>query len=662
MSTPVKALIFEGGSAKADHLLMALRLADFAPLVRKVDSSTGFRAALSEEGWDLVLVFHPVVGVDSSAVLGLLRERALDFPFIVISEDATQEIAVLCLKAGAYDFLHISNLGRLGEITTEALRESSQRRKRRVEEGALRESEERYRKLVESSPDGTLILRLGKIVYVNPAAVRLFGAQTPFDLVNRDAGDLVEGPALEMVIRQLDDTIKGAENPAWECPMVTLDGRRILVDVMARSITYHGEIAVQILCRDISHRQRNEEGIRHAGRMEAVARFAGGVATDFNNLLTVIAGHVGLLRSGLASDVRALHDLAQISASSERALALTQQLLSLSKKESLSIAPLNLNHLVGESRATLVRLLGSRIDLLTWLSSDLGWIRADSAKISNLILNLALRARDSMPEGGRLMIGTSNVSLPQDSIGVPLGLPAGEYILLSVGDTGCEIPFDERPHLFEPFYEGKGHSPGVSLAAASADAIARQHQGAIGFQSKQGEGSTFRIYLPRDPTAQLVLPPSSAMPMLAASPASTIAPAATLVSPPQVKQIRASILIVEDELALRDFAALILRRHGYNVLLASDGQEGLDLFESNRDKIDLLFTDIIMPRMGGIELAKAASQLQKNLRILFTSGYARNPQIDEFLSQSGFLQKPYTSTELVDNVREILKTPTLRIG
>lgn len=662
MNTPIKVLILEGGSADAKHLLTALRLADFAPLVRKVDSLPGFRAALSEDGWDIILALYPVANINGPELLSILRERSRDFPFIIVSDSSAQEVAVQCLKAGAYDFVHLSELSRLGDAATEALRESAQRRKRRIAEGALRESEERYRKLVESSPEATLILRLGQIVYINPAAVRLFGAQTPLDLVSRDCNDLIDSSSRAVADRQLADALEGSEDPAWECRMTTLDGRPLLTEIVARSITYHSEPAIQLLCRDITHRRRNEESIRHAGRMEAVARFASGVATDFNNLLTVIAGHVGLLRSALAGDAKLLHDLAQISSSAERALSLTQQLLSLSQKQALSPVVLNLNQVIEETRATLVRLLGPRISLLTWLSPDLGYVRADPSKIANLLLNLALRARDAMPEGGRLMIGTSNVTLPHDESGAPVALPAGHYVQLSIGDSGREIPVEAMPHLFEPFYEDKSLSPGVGLATASADAIARQHQGAITVQSKKAEGSTFRIYLPRDASAQLVLPlnPPTPAAMPATRPGPVMAVPSVEAPASKVKPANATILIAEDELALRDFAALILRRHGYNVLLASNGEEGLDLLEANADKVDLLFTDIIMPRLDGIELAKSAVHRQKNLRVLFTSGYARNPQIDESVINAGFLQKPYTSTELVQRVREMLSMPNPR--
>jgi PAS domain S-box-containing protein len=628
MNTGLKALLVEDSENDAELLLHALSKAGYKPTARRVDNAAEMESALAQDNWDLIISDYVLPQFSGLEALKILQRRGLDVPFIIVSGKIGEEVAVEALKAGAHDYLLKDRLTRLGSAVQRELREAAQRRKRREADQALRDSEERYRRLVESSPEATCICAAGHFVYVNAACVKLFGAQSPLDLIGKPFLDLVDPNYRDLVSEYLRQAAGGSDGPLMEQRVQRFDNSTVLVEMIARSISYHREQAVQIICRDITARKFMEEQMHHGERMDAISRMAGGVANDFNNLLAVITGYAGLIRSSLQPNDKLIQDVEQITRSADRAYALTQELMALSRKQSLRLAPMNLNALLSKNEGLLARVLGEKIELHVNLSPDLGLIHGDTAQMENMLMNLSVRARDSMPNGGRLVFQTRNLT-QDDKKRLPLNeLRAGDFVCLLVADTGAGIPEEAQPHLFEPFYIGHNARTGSGLALATVYATVKQHGGHISYNSQEGSGSTFRIYLPRLSVARPVKNDSA----------------------------NGTILLVEDEEPLREFGRVVLKRAGYDVIEASDGSDALVLCEKQRPPINLIFTDVIMPTMSGPEMTRRLSKMYPDVPVLYTSGYSRSVVMENGSQSSEFefLQKPYTSQELLVRLEQIL--------
>jgi nitrogen-specific signal transduction histidine kinase/ActR/RegA family two-component response regulator len=398
--------------------------------------------------------------------------------------------------------------------------------------------------------------------------------------------------------------------------------------MIARAVSYHREQAVQIICRDVTARKFMEDQINHGERMDAIGRMAGGVANDFNNLLAVITGYSGLIRSSLQPGDKLIDDVEQITRSADRAFALTQELMALGRKQAIRPTPMNLNTTLTKSEGLITRVVGEKIELHINLAQDLGLIHGDQAQMENMLMNLSVRARDSMPGGGRLVFQTRNLT-QEDKKLLPLNeLRAGDYICLLVADTGKGVPEEAQAHVFEPFFAGSNARSGTGLALATVYATVKQHGGHISYNSQEGSGSTFRIYLPRIPVNTVMKP----------------APAGR------------TILVVEDEEPLREFARVVLRRAGYHVIAAADGAQAIELCEHDRPALNLIFTDVIMPSMSGPEMTRRLAKDYPTVPVLYTSGYTRTVVVENGLQSSEFefLQKPYTSQELLVRLDQIL--------
>jgi two-component system cell cycle sensor histidine kinase/response regulator CckA len=370
--------------------------------------------------------------------------------------------------------------------------------------------------------------------------------------------------------------------------------------------------------------------------MEAVGRLAGGVAHDFNNILTVIHGHASLM---LASDLddngaRSAH---QITQAAERAAGLTRQLLTFSRRQLIQPKKLDMNKIVGNMTDMLGRLLGEDISLQLNYAQSPATVEADAGMMEQVLLNLAVNARDAMPRGGQLAVRISVVEINEDHVARHLEARTGRFICVSKSDTGCGIPPENLPRIFEPFFTTKQIGKGTGLGLATVYGIVKQHQGWIEVESAVGKGTTFRIYIPYVGVAQAE----------AEKPATQIA----------VKGGTETILLVEDENPVRELVASILQNYGYNILQAATGAEAVEVWRKNKDKIAMLLTDLIMPGgMNGRELAETLWAEQPELKVLFTSGYSADIVGKDFKleSDTNFLQKPYHPHALALNVRRCL--------
>ena len=509
--------------------------------------------------------------------------------------------------------------------------------RKRVEE-ELREMASLHRGILESSVDGLIVMDAdGRIVEFNPAAATIFGHRREA-VLGRDLSELIIPPqyraahaaGLRRYLSTLSPQMIGRR---VEMPALHASGREVQVELAISAIPGHDPPLFSGVVRDISERRRLEEQLRQSQKMEAVGQLAGGIAHDFNNLLTVISGYSDLLLQTLPSgDPRA--ELAhQIHRAGERSAGLTRQLLAFSRQQVLAPRVLDLNEVVREMSKMLKRIIGEDITLTTELNPGLDSIKADPGQIEQVLLNLAVNARDAMPRGGRLVIGTDNFRV-EPSEATP-DRKAGPYVRLTIADTGIGMPPEIQCRIFEPFFTTKAAGVGTGLGLAVVHGIIRQSDGTIAVHSVPGNGTTFTIELPAVPS----LPHTD---RAAARPA--------------LPRGAETILLVEDDESVRAFSSLVLKQCGYTVIGAADGVEALRAIAASNHRIDLLITDVVLPGLGGRLVAERFAQLHPGAGILYLSGYTDDAVIRHGIEHDRvqFLQKPFTPAALAAKVREAL--------
>ena len=396
-------------------------------------------------------------------------------------------------------------------------------------------------------------------------------------------------------------------------------------------------VSILIIGQDISELRRLETQLLLSQRMEGIGRLAGGIAHDFNNLLTAILGHAEMARTDAAPGDPALGNIAEITRAAQRAADLTRQLLAFARRQIIEPRIVDLNQLVLNVDRMLRRLLGEDVELVTVPQPGLWRVRIDPGQFEQVLVNLAVNARDAMPEGGRLVIETSNVVLDAEFARNHTTVQPGPHVLLAVSDTGVGMDADVQAHIFEPFFTTKEVGKGTGLGLATCYGIVKQNRGSIWVHSEKGHGTTFRIYMPCAEAVEEQREPIET---------------GTSV----VVQGNETVLLVEDELVVRDLAADALRRQGYQVVTAASGPEALDLVQQAVRPFDVLVTDIVMPQMSGQQLADILLLRQPTLKVLFISGYSDLPRKHDGMLRPGMalLTKPFTPGQLVQRVRALL--------
>jgi nitrogen-specific signal transduction histidine kinase/CheY-like chemotaxis protein len=408
------------------------------------------------------------------------------------------------------------------------------------------------------------------------------------------------------------------------------------MEVSAVPIDYLGKPALQVFARDITGRKRLEDQLRQSQRIEAVGRLAGGIAHDFNNLMTVITGYVGLSKKRLGNPELLAKGLDEIGKAGNRATRLTNQLIAFSRKQILQPQILDLNQIVSNLDKMLLRLIGEDIELLTVLGINIGKVKADPGQIEQVVVNLALNARDAMPKGGRLNIETGGENLDEHSIHQYGDLPPGPYVKLVLRDNGVGIDKETISHIFEPYFTTKEVGKGTGLGLATVYGIIRQSGGDVRVESELGKGSTFTILLPRTSEAESV---ESDIDMVQ-----------------ETLRGKETILLVEDEEPVRNLLRETLEEAGYTVLEAPDGGEALAILSRPGQTIHLILSDVVMPKMGGRDLADQVASLHPEIKLLLISGYPETVlgQQDDTGGGLPFLFKPFTPHDLTNKVRNIL--------
>jgi PAS domain S-box-containing protein len=512
---------------------------------------------------------------------------------------------------------------------------------RSAQEG-LRRSEINFRSLVTHAPYGVCRCdSAGILLDVNPALVAMLGYPSGAELVGSNLANLYADSqqwfGLADYLRSLQK-FHGL-NADW----ARRDRSIISVRLSGRAFRNEANtIFFELFAEDVTERRALEQQLRQAQKMEAVGRLAGGIAHDFNNLLMVISGYSEFLLERLGTDSTLRGHAQEIANAAERATSLTRQLLAFSRKQMLAPKIVDLNGVVTENVKMLTRLIGEDIDLVMVPGPDIGAVKADPGQIEQVIMNLAVNARDAMPHGGKLTIETANVTLDANYARFHAPVKPGDYVMLAISDTGMGMDADTQAHIFEPFYTTKGLK-GTGLGLSTVYGIVKQSEGYIWLYSEAGKGTSFKIYLPRFSATGEAL---ATQPALAAD-------------SDQPRPGHETILLVEDEENLRRLARQSLETQGYRVIDAPDGASAMKISQAHKGPIHLLLTDVIMPGMNGRELANQISPSRPEMRVLYMSGYTENHighngTLDEGIT---LLQKPFTLPALKAKVREVLDTP-----
>ena len=630
-------MLLEDSDADASLIQRELARLTPAPEIRRVSTAQAFAAALDAYAPQLILSDHNIPGFSGSAALDLARARRPDVPFILVTGSLDEETAVSYLKAGASDYILKDRLVRLGPAVQEALQRAGERQELARHQGLLRQ-------IIDANPSLIFVKDWeGRFVLVNRATAGIYGT-TVDGLIGKTDADF--NPNKEEVAHFLRDdrevmTSGRAKNIAEEPVTNAATGETRWFQTTKVPLRQpDGDVPTLLgVATEITERKRLEEQLLQSQKMEAVGQLAGGVAHDFNNILTAIVGYADLLATEFDPTDRRLEDLEEIRKSARRAAALTRQLLAFSRKQVLEPRVLDINEVVQNMDKMLRSLISESIRLETHYAPNLSSVRADPNQIEQVIMNLAINARDAMPEGGTLTIETGNATLDEDYALRHLSVMPGAYVMLAVSDTGCGMDEDTKARIFEPFFTTKEKGKGTGLGLSTVYGIVKQHGGNIWLYSEPGKGSTFKVYLPAVQEQPEVVRKS--------------APHAV------PKSGGETVLVVEDDDQLRRLAHRALAAQGYDVLEADRGSTAIDIARRHPGKIDLLLTDVVMPDTNGRKLADHLRASRPGLRVLFMSGYPDGAMGHNGMLEKGvaYVAKPFTTEAISRKVREILDTP-----
>jgi len=600
-------------------------------------------ARAEETSPDLVLMDIRLRGnLDGIEAAGTIHDR-FDIPVIYLtahSDDATVNRAK---RTGPFGYLLKPFSGRELRVTVEmALQKHAM-------ELRLRESEERYATTLTSIGDGVIATDTeGRVTFMNPVA----------EALTRWRREDALGLPLEKIFKIVDAVTRAIpESPVAkalrEGAVATIGDRTILIAKDLAEIPIDDTVAcirdaqrrvcgAVLVFRDISERRQAEESLRkaeeqlrQARRIEAIGRLAGGVAHDINNLMTIVIGYGEMLLAQLPPDSPVLEQVKAMKEAGDRATSITRQLLAFSRKQVLMPTVVSLNGVVSDMEQMLRRVIGEDVEIACHLEPELGRVNVDRSQMEQVIMNLAINARDAMPQGGKLTLQTRNAFLDEQyAQGAPEVQP-GRYVMLAVTDTGSGMDAYTKAHLFEPFFTTKDLGRGTGLGLATVYGVVKQSGGYIYVYSEPGHGTTFKVYLPE------VMAPES--PRASSESAGLAAGTET-------------VLLVEDDDHVRAFSRLMLQTSGYTVLEAADGAEAIQLCEHDPRPIDLLLTDAIMPRISGRVLAERMIHSRPGIKVLFMSGHTEDHVLRTgvLAAEMAFIQKPFTGSELTRKVREVL--------
>jgi PAS domain S-box-containing protein len=628
----VKVLVVDDSDDDALLIVRQLTKAGLKVSHVRADTAADVAAALTDWSPDIVISDYTMPSFRAEEALEQVRAHDADIPFLLVSGQVGEETATAMMRAGARDFVLKERLARLAPAVQRELREAAERRRRRRAEDALRESEERFRLIAEHAQDIIFRYRLVPepvMEYLSPAVEAITGYRPE---------QFYEHPGLIFSLVEPEDRAVLAQSWCEDHEgMVTIrwnlrSGGVAWIEQRAGAILDRDgrAVAVEGILRDITERVRAEQNkleleqqLRQSERLDSLGRLAGGIAHDFNNILAVISGYATMLAEELEENGPNRADAQAIEQAAARGSALTRQLLIFSRLEPSRPETLDLNVVATDMQRLLARTLGEDIELRTVLGPDLPPITMDRSKLEQVLMNAVMNSRAAMPSGGRLTIGTA-------------AEPDGDFVCLTITDTGCGMAPEVAARAFEPFFTTKGRGNGTGLGLATAYGVVTDAGGTIGLESQPDQGTTVRVRLPAGSTGP--------------------AGEAVVARTPSVGGRGQRILVVEDEDGVRDIVCRILKKAGYDVRASGDPQEALKMCLDFNLHVDALLSDVIMPGMSGTQLAAELRRTRPGLPVLFMSGYTSGPKPggQELPPDAPLLYKPFQTDQLLQTLDQLL--------
>lgn len=629
-----RTLLLEDDPADADLILATLAKTGIDCEAVRVETQTDFISTLEKGGFDLILSDYSLPTFDGLSALTIARVKAVNVPFIFVSGNIGEEVAIETLKSGATDYVLKQRLSRLGPAVRRAIAEVQERSARQDAERARSEAELQYRLFFENNPLPGWLWDVGSLRFlnVNEAAVRHYGYSHE-EFFSMSILDLQPAEDARFLEQQIPAIVSGLVQEGRRRHRKK-DGSIIDVDIVYQVLA-RPQPAVFALAHDITEQLSLAEQLRQSQKMEAIGTLAGGVAHDFNNLLGVIIGYCDLLLKKAPEGHPMQRGLSEIAKAADRAASLTKQLLAFSRRQMIRPRILDLNSIVWGVEAMLRRLISEDIELTVACHPELWKVNVDGGQMEQVLMNLVVNARDAMPHGGQITIETVNVAWEGGRV-EHREVAAGEYVMLAVSDTGCGMDEEVRSHIFEPFFTTKEEGKGTGLGLSTVYGIIKQSQGHIWVYSEIGVGTTFKIYLPAIRESE---------PVVDEQPVRQGA-----------RRGSETVLVVEDQALLRGMICEVLEGHGYKLFVAQEGNEALEIFRQHPESVDLVLTDVVMPKMSGPQLAEEVAARYPSVKVLFMSGYADEAIVRHgILAHSGeLLQKPFTAEGLLHRVQTVL--------
>ncbi|HXA44555.1 MAG TPA: response regulator [Candidatus Angelobacter sp.] len=638
IKSPLHILHLEDDPNDAALIQSTLEAGGIAYTTTCVQNRDDFVAALESGGIDLILSDFSLPDLDGLSAVEIVRTGWPDLPVILVSGSLGEERAIDSLKSGATDYVLKERLTRLIPAVRRAMQEVEERAGNRRTEETLRETEQRLQIIFSQSPLGIALVGVDGLPVLTNAALQKMLGYTDEELCRMPFTDFTHTDDCAKDMELYQQLIQGTRRSYQiEKRYIRKDGRmvwaRLSVSV-AREAAGRVKFAIGMV-EDITDRRHLEAQFIAAQKMEVLGQLAGGVAHDFNNILGVIMGYSDLITSNLGPKSPLRKYAEEILHATERAAGLTRQLLVFSRKQTVQPVVIDLNDVVADMDKMLRRLIDENITMTIIPGKQTGRINADSGYVGQVLMNLVVNARDAMPNGGKLTIATSNIML--DKKDARRGVIPGDYVMLSVNDTGTGMSDEVKAHLFEPFFTTKPKGKGTGLGLATCQTIVQLSGGHIVVDSELGKGTTFKVYFPR-----VEQPLDVAVKQIQTGP---------------LPRGTETLLVVEDEPSVRHLARGVLESQGYEVLSASNGQDALNVAREHKGPpIRLVVTDVIMPLMDGKVMAEWLKTTNSGLKILFTSGYTDDAIAHHGVLEKGieFLSKPYTPAILARKVRAML--------
>lgn len=634
MSDRLRVLLVEDSDDDTVLILRELKRAGFDFEYKITENWQDFVHYLSQESWDVVLSDYSLPTFNGLDAIEKVREVDKDLPFILVSGAVGEETAVAALKAGAQDFITKNNLSRLVPVIQRELKEAETRRENRKAQQAL----QRLGTAIEQAAEAVLITDVNGIIeYVNPAFERITGYSVQ-EALGKNPRILKSNKNDAKIYKEMWDTLLSGE--VWIGRLINkkkdntfFETEAIISPVRDKDNKIANFVAVN---RDITAEVHMENQMRQMQKMEAVGRLAGGIAHDLNNVLTPIIGYSDLVLMRMKPNESFYKELIEIQKSAEKAKELILQLLAFSRKQALQLGVIDLRYIVHDMEKMLKRIIRENIQIEISLPNELHKIEADVTQLQQILLNLGVNAQDAMPSGGKLMIECQNVEIDNNYTLLLDESKPGQYVMLSFSDTGTGMDSETISHIFEPFFTTKDIGKGTGLGLATVYGIVKQHGGFITVRSEEGMGSTFRVYLP------------------AIEDVETSANNKTEHLP--IRDGDETIILVEDDEAIRKMTSEILIACGYNTIIAKTPGHCLSILENYPHKVDLMITDIIMPEINGRDLYRQAVKLRNDMKVIFMSGYDESMIANTGMLDQGkpFISKPFTLQVLLRKIRQVL--------